>query len=39
MSFQDCVDDISAAAGYPVELVELELEAYISALKTDHVTA
>ena len=37
MSFQDCVDDISAAAGYPVELVELGLEAYISALKEQDV--
>jgi uncharacterized protein YbjT (DUF2867 family) len=33
MTFAECVVEISAAAGYPVRLVELPLEAYVQALK------
>ena len=37
MSFAECVDEIAAAAGYPVRLVELPLEAYIEALQHQEV--
>lgn len=33
MTFAECVDEISAAAGYPVRLVEVPLDAYIQALR------
>ena len=37
MSFAECVREISAAAGYPVDLVELPLEDYIQALRDQDV--
>ena len=33
MTFAECVDEISAAAGYPVRLIELPLDAYVQALR------
>ena len=39
MSFADCVDEISAAAGYSVRLIEVPLEAYIQALQDQDVPA
>lgn len=37
MTFAECVDEISAAAGYPVRLVEVPLDAYIQALRDQHL--
>jgi uncharacterized protein YbjT (DUF2867 family) len=37
MTFAECVDEISNAAGYPVRLVQLPLEAYIEALRDQDV--
>jgi uncharacterized protein YbjT (DUF2867 family) len=37
MTFAECVEEISAAAGYPVQLVELPLADYIQALKDQDV--
>ncbi|MEM9622999.1 MAG: NAD(P)H-binding protein, partial [Pseudomonadota bacterium] len=39
ISFAECVQTISDAAGYPVELVELPLPDYIQALKDQQVPA
>ena len=33
MTFAECVDEISAAAGYPVRLIELPLDDYVQALR------
>lgn len=33
MTFAECVDEISAAAGYSVRLIEVPLDAYIQALR------
>ncbi len=37
MSFADCLEDISAAAGYEVKLIELPLDDYIVALRAQEV--
>lgn len=37
MTFAQCVEEISAATGHPVQLVELPLDDYIDSLKTQDV--
>ncbi len=37
MTFAECINEISAAAGYPVHLVEVPLDAYIEALRDQDV--
>ena len=37
MTFAECVNDISSAAGYSVRLVEVPLDAYIQALRDQDV--
>lgn len=39
MTFAECIDEISAAAGYTVRLVEVPLEAYIQGLREQNLPA